>query len=72
MEETFAVPQDKTAGYGGAPAVALLRDWVSAARSPGQRCRNTPESTVATLELIDAIYESSNSGRRVDCRIEAV
>ena len=72
MEETFTLPEDKTPGYGGAAAVALVGDWVTAAQGDTRACRNTPESTVATLEVIDAIYESSREGRRVECCIEAV
>jgi len=55
MEETFETAPDATPGYGGARGVALVRDWISAAES-GADCRNTPESVLATLELIDAVY----------------
>jgi predicted dehydrogenase len=69
MEETFALPEDKTPGYGGSRAVALLTDWLEAAASGGRLCRNTPQSTLATLELIDTIYQSSREGRRIECAI---
>lgn len=62
MEETFTVPPDSTPGYGGARGVALVRDWLDAARDGGRPCRNTPQSLVDVLALIDAIYESSESG----------
>lgn len=66
MNEVFTLPADSTPGYGGQRTVTLLRDWVAAARS-GRDCRNTPESMLATLELLDAIYESSRTQRRVEC-----
>ena len=69
MEETFVLPRDTTAGYGGARCIRLIRDWIDSARSGGCPCRNTPASTIATLELIDAIYESSQTGRRIACSI---
>jgi predicted dehydrogenase len=68
MEETFVLPPDKTPGYGGAAGVALVRDWLCACREGGP-CRNTAESNAAVLELIDAIYRSSQEGRRVECEI---
>ena len=70
MEETFALPPDEMPGYGGTRCVKLIKDWVQAAQSGGRPCRNTPESTVATLELIDAIYESSRTGTRIACQIQ--
>ena len=72
MEETFTLPEDKEPGYGGTAALALIDDWVQAAGGERRPLRNTAESTIATLEVIDAIYESSQSGQRVECRIEAV
>lgn len=65
MEETFELPPDDTPGYGGKAMIALLRDWVRSAHEGGD-CRNTPESMVAVLEIIDRIYESSHAGRRVE------
>lgn len=69
MNEDFTIPADTTPGYGGRRAVRLLTDWITAARNPQHVVRNTPESTLATLELIDTIYQSSREGRRVECRI---
>jgi predicted dehydrogenase len=69
MEETFALPRDATPGYGGTRCVALIRDWIEAARAGARPCRNTVQSTLDTLEVIDAIYESSRTGQRVACRI---
>lgn len=68
MEETFTIPPDKTPGYGGLRCVELLRDWIASART-GRPCRNTPDSFVAALELLDAIYEASESQRRIERRI---
>jgi len=68
MEETYMSPSDDTPGYGGRRGAALVRDWIAAARNGGD-CRNTPESALATLALIDAIRESSNRASRVACQI---
>jgi UDP-N-acetyl-2-amino-2-deoxyglucuronate dehydrogenase len=68
MDETFTLPVDTTPGYGGLRNVALVRDWIDSART-GHPCRNTPHSTRATLQLLDAIYESSTTGRRVERHI---
>lgn len=70
MDESFVLPADSTPGYGGSRGAALVRDWVDAARSGGRPCRNTPESTLATLELLDTITQASREGRRIACRIE--
>jgi predicted dehydrogenase len=65
MNEVFTIPPDETPGYAGCRALALINDWIDASRTGGD-CRNTPESMLATLELLDAIYESSQSGRRIE------
>ncbi|MEX2119998.1 MAG: Gfo/Idh/MocA family oxidoreductase [Pirellulales bacterium] len=68
MEETYTLQADSTPGYCGYRAVGLIDDWIASARDlSGARgpCRNTPASTAATLELIDAIYRSSHEGRRI-------
>jgi predicted dehydrogenase len=69
MEETFSTPADTSPGYGGARGQALVRDWLDAARAGRTDCRNTPESVLATLDLIDTIYRASNEQRRIACRI---
>jgi predicted dehydrogenase len=69
MEECLTLPADTNSGYGGERGARLIRDWLDAARSGGRPCRNTPESTIAVLELIDLIYQSSREGRRVECRV---
>jgi predicted dehydrogenase len=65
MEETFDLPLDRTPGYGGARGVATIRDWISQARSGRPGCRNTLDSTLETLRLLDAVYRSSDEGRRI-------
>jgi predicted dehydrogenase len=65
MEEVFELPADDTKGYGGARAVIAVRDWIEAAREGGRPCRNTAQSTLETLALIDRIYEASNEGRTI-------
>lgn len=69
MEETFTQPPDSTPGYGGQRMLRLLRDWISDARTGSHQCRGAPRSTLATLELLDAIYRASADGRRIECRI---
>jgi predicted dehydrogenase len=71
MDETFSMPADLVAGYGGSRSVSLIRDWIDAARGGENSCRNTPQSLLAVLDVIDRIYESSASGRRVECGIES-
>ena len=66
MEETFTLPADATNGYGGARGVHLIRDWVESAVGGENRCRNTIDSTLTTLRLLDAVYRSSEEGRRVE------
>jgi predicted dehydrogenase len=66
MEEDFALPPDRTPGYGGARTPHLVRDWIAAARGGPDRCRNNLDSTLATLRLLDAVYQSSAEGRRVE------
>ena len=70
MDEVFELPPDEVSGYGGQRMIDLLRDWIRAMRK-GTNCRNTPESTIATLEVIDTIYEASEKAKRIECNIEA-
>ncbi len=69
MEETFPLPADSTPGYGGRRGLALVRDWIDAARDGGRPCRNTPGSVRAVLEILDTIGQASREERRVHCRI---
>ena len=41
------------------------RAFVHALDGGESRCRNTVDSAVATLRLLDAVYRSSEEGRRV-------
>jgi predicted dehydrogenase len=66
MEETFTLPADTMSGYGGKRGVHLIRDWIESARSGANRCRNTVDSVMRTLRLLDAVYRSSEEGRRVE------
>lgn len=61
MDEEFSLPPDGVKGYGGAKTVDLITDWIRCAREGGD-CRNTPESVLETLRLVDAVYASSESG----------
>ncbi len=72
MEEEFITPPDDTPGYGGQQGIQLLRDWIDAIRSGGRDCRNTPETALAALELIDTIHESSQQQRRIECHLGGV
>jgi predicted dehydrogenase len=69
MEETFSIAADPTPGYGGIRGVRLIDDWLRAIAEGGRDCRNTPESARSVLEILDAAYESSRSGRRIECSI---
>lgn len=69
MEETFVMPADDTPGYGGKDGHALVSEWLNAARHAGGTCRNTVDSMLATLQLIDAIYQASREQRRIACHV---
>jgi len=69
LDEVFTLPADSTPGYGGHRGVDLIADWLAAAQRPNAVCRNTGASTLATLEILDAIALSSREGRRIECRI---
>ena len=66
MEETYDAPIDATPGYGGGPGVALLEDWLNMIRGNIAACRNTTESMLATVKVVDTIIRASNEGRRID------
>jgi predicted dehydrogenase len=69
MEDVFTAPEDKTPGYGGQKGFLLVQDWLDCIRTGRRDNRNRAGSMIATLELIDAVYQSSREGRRIDCRI---
>jgi predicted dehydrogenase len=69
MEDVYTLPEDKTPGYGGQRGFLLVQDWLDCIRTGRRDNRNTARGMLATLELIDAIFQSSREGRRIDCRI---
>ena len=69
MEDTFVAPEDTTPGYGGQKNYRLIADWLDCIRTGRRDNRNGPRSMLATLELLDAIYQSSREGRKIACRI---
>jgi predicted dehydrogenase len=69
MEEVFAAPEDRTPGYGGQRGFLLVQDWLDCIRTGRRDNRCTARGMLATLELIDVIYQSSREGRRIECRI---
>lgn len=68
MEETFSIAADPTPGYGGMRGYRLIADWLDAINER-RDCRNTPESARDVVQLLDAVFESSRTGRRVECSI---
>ena len=68
-DETFTIPADPTPGYSGRRGVHLIRDWVESARTGRNVCRNTVDSTLAALRLLDLVYRSSKEGRMVECDV---
>lgn len=69
MEEIFTTPEDKTPGYGGQRGFLLVQDWLDCIRTGRRDNRNTARPMLAVQELIDAIFQSSREGRRIECRI---
>jgi predicted dehydrogenase len=69
MEDVFTAPEDKRSGYGGDKGFLLVQDWLDCIRTGRRDNRNGAAGMIATLELIDAIYQSSREGRRIECRI---
>lgn len=70
MEETFVLPPDRTPGYGGIRGLRLVRDWLHAAAT-GAACRNTPQTMLDTLLVLDRIYESATAARTIACNADA-
>ncbi|MBA61196.1 MAG: hypothetical protein CMJ76_02415 [Planctomycetaceae bacterium] len=66
MEETYDAPVDSTPGYGGGPGVELLEDWLAMIRGDVETCRNTTESMLTTVRVVDTILQASEEGRRID------
>jgi predicted dehydrogenase len=69
MEDVFTTPEDKSPGYGGHRGFLLVQDWLDCIKTGRRDNRCTVSGTLTTLELIDAIFQSSREGRRVECRI---
>jgi predicted dehydrogenase len=69
MDDVYTLPEDKTPGYGGQRGFLLVQDWLDCIRTGRRDNRNTSRGMLATLELIDAIFQSSREGRRIECRI---
>ena len=69
MEDVYTSPADCKSGYGGDKGFLLVNDWLDCIRTGRRDNRNTARGMLATLELIDAIYQSSREGRRIECRI---
>jgi predicted dehydrogenase len=66
MNETFTLPEDRTPGYGGERGLRLVRDWIDSAWTGRSICRNTVDSALATLRLLDLVYRSSAECRRME------
>ena len=60
---------DTKPGYGGDKGFQLVADWVDCIQTGRRDVRCGIEPMLATLQLIDAIYQSSREGRRIECRI---
>lgn len=69
MEDVYSAPVDTKTGYGGDKGYLLVRDWLDCVRTGRRDNRNRVPSMLATLQLLDAIYQSSREGRRIECRI---
>ena len=72
MEEHFslAAADEESAikGYGGQLGVSVVRDWLDGiADESGRACRNTPQSTLDTLRLLDNIYRASAEAKTLTC-----
>lgn len=55
-------------GYGGHVGVQLIRDWLQATEDPAAPLSSSGDDLVRALAVIDAIYTSSQSGRRTCVR----
>jgi len=69
MEDVFTAPESTKPGYGGDNGFLLVQDWLDCIRTGRRDNRNSDKGMLATLQLIDAIYQSSREGKRIDCRI---
>ncbi|MEC7564379.1 MAG: Gfo/Idh/MocA family oxidoreductase [Planctomycetota bacterium] len=69
MEDELQTDPDSVSGYGGAPGVALLEDWFAMIHGTVTACRNTTQTMLDTVMLVEQILTASDQGRRIDCRI---
>ena len=69
MEDTYTAPDEKTPGYGATKATCSFRTGSTASAPAAATIATMAPSMLATLELIDAIDQSSREGRRIECRI---
>ena len=64
-ERTFAFTLPEVEGYGGAYGLAFLEQFLQAARGEGEPPA-TGEDALRVARIVEAAYESSATGRRVD------
>jgi hypothetical protein len=62
---TLTYKADEVEGYGGTVGIELVRNLIRAFRNEGPPLA-TIDDAIRALEIIDAAYESSATGRRVD------
>jgi len=55
-------------GYGGQTALDLLNDWLDSGRE-GRQTQINEDNALRVLKTVDAIYESSETGQRIDVEI---
>jgi len=67
-ERTIRYRVLKEGGYGGQYGIAMLRDWIEAIREDRPPV-NSVNDAFRVLQVTDAIYEASSSGRKVRVRI---
>lgn len=66
VEEEHELPD--IGGYGGQVALDLINDWIESARN-GRPSVNSARNALRVLQIVDAVYRSSEEGRRVDVDI---
>lgn len=63
-ERKFSYAIKSEGGYGGQYGLAMLKDWISSIREDRSPV-NTAENALRVLRVVDAIYESSEKGKRI-------
>lgn len=56
---------EKVPGYGGKLGRALIRDWIQTSREGGETLVSA-DAALRVLKVIDAIYESSATGQKIE------